>query len=243
MHLFDTVIDEVRQYQEGKKKSHLYREFAAEEYISWPTSGSRDMILIPDMAVELGGAENASVSLTLWTQDTTRVSDGRITLIGSDLSEFTDSRRPLGKIVIVRADGFDELNTRERCIEMDLIRYDLLLKGYMIKAAPQYMREWSRVSKEAVNNNLSLSIVGNALIHEYKKRDYIHSAEVMFVTSSDEDVAELMPLARRSKGYINAMSKMVDEMDFDCSECDYRTICDEAEELREMRNKLAGTAT
>lgn len=240
MHLFDSIIDDVTQYRKEKKQSRLYREFVAEENHSWPSSGLRDMILMPDLALELGGAENASVSFTLWTQDAARVKDGRITLIGPDLSEVSESQLPLGKLVLVHGDGFDESNARDRCLEMDLIRFDLSLKGYMIKAAPQYMREWSRISREAVHNKISLSIIGSALIHEYKKRDYIHSAEVIFITSSDDDVSELLPMGNRSRGFVNAMSKMMDEMDFDCSECDYRMICDDAEDLREMRKKMAG---
>jgi CO dehydrogenase/acetyl-CoA synthase beta subunit len=242
MRLLDGIIDEIKQYREEKRPERLYREFAAAPDTSWPPAGPRDMVLVPDLAVELGGPQNASVSFILWTNDAARVTDGRITLIGPDISEAPEKQLPLGKIVIVSADGFDEDNAWDRYIEMDLIRFDLSLKGYMIKAAPQYMREWSRISKGAVASNLSLSVVGSALLNEYKKLDYISAAEVMFVTSSDSDVTELNSMGSRTRRFVDAMSKMINEMNFDCSECDFQDICDDAEELREIRKKRVGNA-
>ena len=124
---------------------------------------------------------------------------------------------------------------------MDFLRYDLSLKGYMMRAVSQYMREWSRVSKEAVENGFSFQILGSALLQNLKALDYVSEAEVVFVTSSPEDVRELKKPADRFMKYINAMTKMTEEMDFDCESCEYQDVCNEAEELQGMRKSLMKT--
>jgi hypothetical protein len=37
---------------------------------------------------------------------------------------------------------------------------------------------------------------------------------------------------------IAAMNKMASEMDFECGSCDYQDVCDEADGLKGMRDKL-----
>ena len=108
----------------------------------------------------------------------------------------------------------------------------------MMRAVSQYMREWSRVSGEAVENGFSFSILGSALSKKLKEFNYIDSVEILFVTSSAEDVRELKKTGDRFLQYINAMTKMTEEMEFECESCEFQTICDEAEELRNMRRSL-----
>jgi CO dehydrogenase/acetyl-CoA synthase beta subunit len=75
-------------------------------------------------------------------------------------------------------------NIYDRYREMDHLRYDISLKGYMMRAVSQYMREWSRISKEAINKGFSLFTLGGALIDKYRKLNYIDAVEIIFVTSS-----------------------------------------------------------
>ena len=60
-------------------------------------------------------------------------------------------------MVIVGGSDFDEDNTYDRYREMELLRYDIHLKGYMMRGVSQQQREWSRVSKEAINNGFSFT--------------------------------------------------------------------------------------
>jgi len=145
---------------------------------------------------------------------------------------------PFGKIVLIGGNGFNEENCYDRFREMDLSRYDISLKGYMMRAVSQYMREWSRVSCEAVKNGFSFSILGSALSQKLKELNYVDAVEILIVTSSAEDVRELKKTGDRFLQYINAMTKMAEEMDFQCESCEFQEICDEAEELRDMRRSL-----
>jgi hypothetical protein len=113
--------------------------------------------------------------------------------------------------------------------------------GVLVKAGEavtQYMREWSRISREAVENRFSLPLLGSAMIRQLKAFDYVKSVEIMFVTSSNPDVLELKQTGDRFIRIINAMTRMAEDHDFDCETCEFQPVCNEAEELRRMHKAL-----
>ena len=62
--------------------------------------------------------------------------------------------------------------------------------------------------------------------------------EVIYVTSSTSDVAELGAIAAPAEKIISAMNKMAAEFETDCASCDFQEVCDEADGLRGMRDRL-----
>lgn len=235
MQLYDTIIDDIKVIQNQKFVGARLKELVFSNSLSWPLAGNQNLVLQSDTAIELGNPADESVSLSLWTEMSGVVDDNRITLVGPDITESDTQRLPFGKIVLIEGWGFNEDNAYERYREIDLVRFDVSLKGYMMRAASQYMREWSRISQESVDNGFSFSILGSTLISELKKKDYIKSVEVIFITSANDDVALLKPMAVRVDQINKAMSKMVEEMSTDCENCEYEEICDEVSELRNMR--------
>jgi len=187
------------------------------------------------MAVELGNPQMNSVSCLIWTEKLDLVSDGKISLIGPDIKEGNGKSLPFGKIVLAGVSGFDEESTYDKYKEMEAIRYSLDLKGYMIRAVSQYQREWSRISKEAIGNAFSFDILGGALREEYLKKSYVHAVEFLFVTSSAGDVEDLNGITKNVGRTINALNKMLNEIDPDCDECEYNDVCDEVDELKGMK--------
>lgn len=243
MQLFDTIIADTQQliaeWSDQQAGGGIpVRTFRSMDSPSWPPAGDRDIVFQSDTRVELGSPKDESVCFLAWTADAGRVHDGRITLVGPDITEAADSRLPFGKVVLVHGAGFTEENCYERFREMDLSRFDVSLKGYMIRAVSQYMREWSRISRKAAENGLNFNVLGSAMLEKLKAHDYVHAAEIIFVTASPDHVRQLKPMADRFMQYINAMTKMHHEMDFDCDSCEYQEVCNEAEELRGMREKL-----
>jgi len=238
MKIFDNIIREIKTYVENKKEIIPHKTYMAKETMTWPESGRGEIVLMPDLAIELGNPDDASVSILNWTQDTSLIHDGQITIIGPDINETSEKKLPFGKIVMLEVSGFDENNAFDRNRELFLSKFDISLKGFMIKSASQYMAEWCRISKEAVQNNFSLELLSNALIKEYKKFDYVKAVEIVFVTSSNDDVNELFDIGNRTVRIISAMSKMVNEMSYDCTECEYQDVCNDADELKEMRRSL-----
>lgn len=232
MELFEHTFSDIRSYI-GKRNCRSL--VAANRSNDWPPGAGRNVVFSDDMAVELGSPNKLSASSLLWTAHPDLVCDGRITLIGPDIGAGADQSLPFGKIVLVGVSGFDEDNTYDRYKEMEAVRYSIDLKGYMIRAVSQYQREWSRISKDALQNGFSFEVLGVALRNEYLKKDYVHSVEFIFVTSSSEDVHELKEITKNVSRTINAMDKMLNEIDPDCDECEYNDVCDEVGELKGMR--------
>jgi CO dehydrogenase/acetyl-CoA synthase beta subunit len=238
MMLYETIIDEIIAFRAQKEAAGELKELDFSRDHLWPAAGDRNLVLQSDTAIELGNPANESLSLSIWTENSEAVTDNRITLIGPDVPGAEGSRLPFGKIVLIEGKGFHEDNAYDRFREIDLVRFDISLKGYMMRAASLYMREWSRISKTAVENGFSFSVLGSALIKELKKIDYIKSVEVIFVTASDKDVALLKPVASQVGKINGAMSKMMEEMSFDCDECEYNEVCDDVSELRSMHKAM-----
>jgi len=232
MELFERTFSDIRNYVQSKKSVSF--SVTGRESI-WPGGAGRNVVLAEDMAVELGNPQNDSSSSLLWTEHPDLVTDGRITLIGPDIPSGSGSSLPFGKVMLVHVSGFDEDNTYERYKEMEAVRYAVDLKGYMIRAVSQYQREWSRISRDAVQKGFSFEILGGVLRNEYLKKDYVRAVEMIFVTSNTDDVRELKEITKNVGRTINAMDKMLNEMDSDCDECEYNDVCDEVEELKGMK--------
>jgi CO dehydrogenase/acetyl-CoA synthase beta subunit len=235
MQLYDTIIDDIKVIHNQHAVAGNLKRVNFSNTHSWPSAGDRNLVLQSDTAIELGNPADEAVAFSLWTETPGMVKDNCITLIGPDITASAAPRIVFGKIVLIEGSGFDGENAYDRYREMDLVRFDLSLKGYMMRAANQNMREWSRISKEAVDNGFSFSVLGSALIAEFKKIDYIKSVEVIFITSTAKDVAALRPMAEQVWKINSAMSKMSDEMSSDCTDCEFEEVCDEVTELRKMR--------
>lgn len=232
MDLFGETFVNVRNYVRGKNCLSLV---TTEQKNAWPSGKGRNVVLSDEMAVELGSPQKNSVSCLIWTEKPDLVFDGKISLIGPDIKESSGKSLPFGKIVLMGVSGFDEENTYDRYKEMEAVRYSLDLKGYMIRAVSQYQREWSRISREALQKGFSFDVLGAALREEYLKKDYIHAVEILFVTSSAGDVGELQEMTKNVGRTISALNKMLSEIDPDCDECEYNDVCDEVGELKSMR--------
>ncbi|HON58130.1 MAG TPA: hypothetical protein P5040_00480 [Smithella sp.] len=232
MELFERAIGDIRVYMEKRRGIASVQKAGG---LFWPKSEGRNVVLAEDTAVELGNPRQESVSCLIWTQQAQNVTDGKMTLIGPDIRRSEGQSLPFGKVVLVGVSGFNEENAYERYKEMEAVRYSLDLKGYMIRAVSQYQREWSRISKDAVKDGFSFEMMAASLRREYLKKDYVHAVEFLFVTSSGEDVRELRDITKNVGRTINALDKMLKEIDPDCDECEYNDVCSEVGELKGMR--------
>ncbi|MGC9323337.1 MAG: hypothetical protein ACP5G0_01180 [Desulfomonilia bacterium] len=232
MELFLDIIHKVRDFIESRPNKRCWSEHPA---FTWPVGGHRGIVMKEDLGLELGSPDVESVSSLLWSGDLAEVSHGRITLVGPDFTETGNPALPFGKVVLAGVVGFTEENTYDRHRDMDFLRYDLDLKGFMIRAVSQYQKEWCRISREAIQSGFSTQILASALMRLFHARDYVQSVEVIMVTSSPEDVTELREIVAPAARIIAAMDKMALELDFDCESCEYQDVCADAEQLKSMR--------
>ncbi|MDZ7832446.1 MAG: hypothetical protein U5L07_11900 [Desulfobacterales bacterium] len=238
MQLFDKHIDQIRNFLERYQAAGALTTYSHTRPASWPASHRQNLVLAGDTGVELGHPNDVSSAFLLWTNDPARVVDRRITVVGPDLPDLKDQRASFGKIIIAAGDDFDEENSFERYREMELLRYDLDLKGYMMRGVSQHQREWSRVSREALKNGFSFRVLGGSLLDQFTRLSYIKAAEVIFITQSREAVLEIQGIACETIKIIGAMNKMAEELSFDCTTCEYNAVCSDVAELRAMRKAL-----
>lgn len=239
MGLFDKQYKEITAYLDRRRIEGKVSEFTHNSQTKWPFEKNRNLVLGQDTAVELGNPKDASTSFLLWVNEPEKIKNGRITIVGPDLPQLSGKQVSFGKIVIVGASDFDADNSYDRYRDLELLRYNIHLKGYMMRGVSQQQREWSRVSNDAVNQGFSFKHLGGALIDEFLQIGYVLSVETVFITAGREDVLETKAIADDVFKLISAMNKMAEEMSFDCDTCDYNDVCGDVEELRSMRNAMA----
>ncbi len=239
MGLFDKQYSEVMAFLDNNRSQGNVSEFFHTTGTEWPTEKNRNLVLGQDTAVELGNPKDASTSFLMWVDESEKVQNGRISIVGPDLPKLSGRQVSFGKIILVGAPDFDADNSYDRYRELELLRYDIHLKGYMMRGVSQQQREWSRVSTDAVSRGFSFKHLGGALIDEFLRIGYVRSVETIFVTSSREDVLKTKAIADDVFKLISAMNKMAVEMSFDCDECEYNDVCGDVAELRSMRNAMA----
>jgi CO dehydrogenase/acetyl-CoA synthase beta subunit len=238
MGLFDTYHQEILTYLKQKRREGAVTEFDYRGRTDWPISKNRNLVLAQDTAVELGDPKSASTSFLLWTNDYRSLRHNRITVVGPDLPDITAKQSSFGKIVIVGGEDFNQENSYGRYRALELVRYDLHLKGYMMRGVSQYQREWSRISQKAIEDNFSFHTLGGALIDRFLELDFVRSVEVIFITASRRDVLVMQSVSDRVLQIMRAMNKMAEELSFDCDTCEYAEVCDDVAELRSMRQTL-----
>ena len=237
MKAFDQDITRLRKYIAEKggvgQKVRCLNSGNGGDPSSFSGGGKPTIVLREDTWVELGNPGTASLAVVLLTESLELVNDGTISLVGPDIPEAKGSL-PFAQILLVGATTLKDEDYRK----LNSAQYELDLKGYMIKSLPSGLSIWSRASKDSVQDGLSFKVLGDALVDSFKSRFDLQSLEVIFVTSSEDDVKELGDISQKARRILGAMNKMVEELSFDCSTCEYSDVCSEVLELKKMRQKL-----
>lgn len=236
MELFENIFDILKNYINAQSNKISFFDY--DENVDWEKDKKTGIVMGNDTAIELGHPSKESVYFLTWTEKSDYVNDGRITLIGKDINDIKKGKCSFGEIILVKGHGFNEENVFDRYMEMDILKRKLKLKGYMIRAIPQKMREWSRISKNAVKKGLSFKILGNEIIKKYKELEYIDDVEIIFIASQKEELKNLKPIGEKVTKTIQAMNKMFENLQYDCEVCEFQDVCNEMSELRQLRKKL-----
>jgi CO dehydrogenase/acetyl-CoA synthase beta subunit len=208
--------------------------------------GRPEVILSEDVFVELGHPQTASRSAVLVTYEKNLVQDGRISLVGPDLPQMAQGEKhPLAQFVLLYA----EPDMAADPFDLDNAQYLMhRLPGYMVRSVPG--RLWARISRQGKAKGLSLSVLGGALVAAYKD-DFpgVLGAEIVFVTSSQEAVKELEPVAVEASIFSGQHKKLVLGIDgsvecteLNCETCDEKPVCDTLRDVVVERKKSARKA-
>ena len=238
MDLFPEQFAFINDWLAARRHRQALRQLDRDPVGAWPAGGQRNLVIGQDIAVELGHPDDGSLAAIIWRPSRGEDPGGRTWLVGPDLPQAKDRRLPFAKIVMIYGRDFDSDNTYARYRQMEAERYAIDLEGYMMRAASQVNREWSRVSQAALAGGFSFSTLGSALIQAYTALEYVDRADILLVTSNRDDVMAFQPLADRVSQVIAAMNKMSAEMDFDCASCSFAPVCDTVEGLRAMHQAM-----
>jgi len=200
------------------------------------------IILRSETFVELGNPLAGSCSFVLWTDDPSLLRNGSILLLGRDIPESPGVSLPFGQVLLVAGRTLTERDT-ESLVQAQYVGHRI--EGYMIRSAPD--RIWSRVSRDAVRRGFDFRILGRALMQlVMTEQPKVEAAEVVFVTSSKEDLRDLESIGVQ----VNKLGKEIMKENWkirgydldcrlDCNSCMDKSVCDNIREVLAVRRKKA----
>lgn len=207
---------------------------------------SSGIILQSDTFVELGSPDAGSCSFVVWTDNASLVKDGRITLVGPDVQESQEASLPFGQVLMVGGADLAK-EEHERLEQSQYVSGQI--EGYMIRSVPKRM--WSRVDRKAASKGFGFETLGRALMAILKSDSAgVETVEVLFVTSSREDVERLDEIAAqvrlvgknmvRDKWLARGFDILECTFGWDCESCEYRPVCDDIRKLITLRKRKTG---
>ena len=172
------------------------------------------------------------------------MSHGRITLLGKEVNEISDSPIDFGLLILV------EFNEGAIIKDIDLKRLSFLsngIEGFSIRTIPR--KFWCRISKFALNHGFSLEFLGKAIILLYKQKflEKIKAKEVIFINTYISSINQLLALTadlsfenkENWRKKIEEWRKRIDcEYDWGCEICPYREECDEFRKILLAREEI-----
>ena len=252
MATFDEYIEKVSRYvAEMRSRGERAREFDHPGFpetlreglpIEVGPNANPGIILRSDSFLELGNPEAGSCAAFLWTDRPSLIRDGRITLFGPGIQESAEASLPFGQVLMVGGDGLEQ-EDHEKLQQAQHVADQI--EGYMVRSASQNL--WSRVSVDVAARGFDFETLGRALMNLVKTgAPAVSAAEVLFVTTSKEDVKRLDGIVSGAKEVGRTILKETWkargydlDCDFDCASCKDQVVCDEIKDVIVARRKKA----
>lgn len=204
----------------------------------WPLQDRPELVLGADMGLELGNPASKAASLFMWTSPE-NLHPGQITLLGPDLEETDKTNIPWVKIMLFGIKKLAPEDIYPAYRRLADLKYDLHFKGVLLRSASSLHREWLKISKQALSTGFNLFRMAQTLISEYQKLDFVQEVEVILVTGHDDLITRLAILGLETGKIYGALNKMAEEIKFDCTSCEYQSVCKEVAPLRAMHKRLS----
>lgn len=203
----------------------------------WPSSGENELVMRSEAAYELGAAGLSSVCCSCVTADAALAGEDRVELYGPDLAQITQDT-PYARITLLQTRTFDSDDEAYRTAkELELVKYGVFPRGFMIRSSAVSGREQVRVAKSALRQGISFETVGGLFIRKLRENPAVLHARVLFVTDPAVDYAALGALCKKSEQIVQALNHILDGLDLDCAHCEMKPLCDEVEGMKELHRK------
>lgn len=233
MELYDSIIcgtlDLLSSYT--PKKLGVYNS------INWEMCTNNELILSKDSAYEMGANRLPSVTYSCVTTSTNLVEKDEILLYGEDINEIK-ADVPFARIVLLNINNPGDDDKSYKSIKnLEYVKYDIIPKGYMIRASSFDKREQVRVSKEAISKGINFEIIGNAYINKLKEDKLVNAVHIIFITENITKFKKLTEYANKIDGITQTLNHVLNGMNLDCQSCNLKPICDEVEGMRELHSR------
>ena len=253
MAIYDAYLTRLATYvADLRRKGRLIREIDCPSEVDRLLEGlpvkvgpgaNPGIILRGDTFAEMGNPDVGSSAFLFWTDNPALIRDGRITLVGPDIPESPGASLPFGQVLIMAGTQLTEKD--HQTLEHTQFVADRI-EGYMIRSTSQLI--WSRVSRDAAEKGFRFETLGRALMAIFKSEvPGVESMEVLFVTSSREDVEPLDDIgAQVRKIYKSLLAADWKARGFDayvcsyggdCKACPDQPVCDEIKEVVKVRKQ------
>ncbi|MBD3227924.1 MAG: hypothetical protein GF329_07020 [Candidatus Lokiarchaeota archaeon] len=246
------LISNINENSDIKERNYKVTTDIAELFDNLPkqifAKDQVSLVLSEDTYLELGGSEKPSCRVLVPVENSNDINDGRISLIGPDLTEFKSKEMVLPFSQIIFIHSLREMNPdlyRKMKIHLSVFN---ILKGFMIRAVPR--KFWIRISEELIDFGFDLELLGKTLIFHLKKKFLeIEGIEIVFITTAEEKIKDLEKISKNiqelysetkirkklkeieaaqvSSGSEEDKKRFECDYEWSCSECDYNDICNE----------------
>lgn len=205
--------------------------YAYDKEKAWADVGCNQVILQRDTAYELSG--------TGFNLVTTEEIDDEIVIIGEDLNEIKADCK-FARISLVQIeDTEDEQKAYNLIRKIEYVKYHYFPDGYMLRTSSRSHKEAVRVGKTAIKSGISFESVGNLLINKYKEIPAVKGVKVIFITEKGVDYNTVSALAEKNNKITETLNHIMNNVNFDCSTCNLKPICDEVEGMKELHFKTS----
>lgn len=227
MNFFDNLIDDFY----GSVSSFGHKDYPYRIKNKWQDLGQNELVMQRESAYELDG-----IGFNLITSKNI---ENKITVIGDDLGQISENRK-FARISVISIDDIaDEQKAYDIIRKIEYVKYHFFPKGYMIRTSSRSHKEVVRLSKSALNQSITFEKIGNLLIDKYKANPVVKSVHIFFITDKSIDYKMLEALAVKNHSITETLNHIMNNVNFDCSSCNLKPICDEVEGMRELHFKAA----
>lgn len=201
---------------------------------NWKMLNENEFLLRRDVAFELGIRTKPSTCYNVVTSDDKLVGEDKILLIGPDIPEIKEDV-PFTRITFLNVDNVENPDKAYQGIKkLEFARFKIIPEGYMVLSSSMDNKEQVRVSKQAVQNGLDFTTIGNIIIDKYKNDFNANYAQVIFITEEIPEINELVEQGKKVDEITNAFDHILKNVILDCDLCPLHAICDDVEELRKI---------
>lgn len=205
----------------------------------WKSEKTQKIIFRNQMAYELGGSFKPAISGLAFTnvEDFTN----EIWVVGNDLPDIK-SDSPYARITIINADDSSWNDSQKAYASMqkiDYTRYHIFPEGFMMRISTSAAREPVRVSAEALKKGLDFQKIGNLFINAYLHQPCVKGVKIIFITEEHFNYELLEKYVNKMSDITNSLDNILKNLVMDCRACNFKSVCDEVEGLREYHMQLA----